>query len=343
MENWISTLTENGVTISQDEHFVEASAATAGAVIPLLHQSLLSVDGPDTDKFLQGQLCCDVELARETGSLLGAHCNVKGHMISLFRLIATDSGFLLRLHRDILAPAATTLKKYIIFSKAEVTNANENLVGIGLQGEQAEALAKCAADVIPAEVNQATVNGNRYLVRVPGDRFELWLPDTDAIGLLPSLLKIGALGSTNDWLLSEIQAGIPDLRAETSEAFIPQMTNFQALDGVSFKKGCYTGQEIITRLQHRGQLKRPMYRLQVHTQNCPAPGSTLHSSERENIGKVVIAAQSSPDSCEVLAVLIKDIADTGDIHLESMTGPLASVEALPYTLDPAMFEPKTRL
>lgn len=339
MSNWTDTLQALGAQLSDDLHTL--STADSGDIIPLLHLSTLRVDGPDTDKFLQGQLSADMNRARKEGSTLACHCNIKGHMISLFRAIATDGGFLLRMHHELTDDAAKTLGKYIIFSKAQISRP-EALVGIGLIGDNAEALAAKAVSQPPATDNQITREGELTLVRVPGNRFELWLPAADAIALLPQLLENGTLGSSNDWLLSEIRAGIPDLRTNTREAFIPQMTNLQALEGVSFTKGCYTGQEIVTRLQHRGQLKRPMYRLRAQSDTLPEPGSAIHSSDKENAGQVVIAAQDG-DHVELLAVILKEQADTTTLHLFSCDGPAASVESLPYTLDPKLFEPKNRL
>lgn len=343
MSNWIDTLKNVGAELNTDNTELAISNTDDTCIVPLLHQSLLCVDGPDTDKFLQGQLSCDVDSARTLGSSLASHCNIKGHMISLFRLIATETGFLLRMHHELLEQATKTLSKYIIFSKAEISYPGDRLVGIGLTGPKAAELSRLAVEDIPSEDNGITHGDNTLLIRVPGNRFELWLPESVAIELLPTLLEHGKLGSTNDWILSEIRAGIPDLRTQTTEAFIPQMTNLQALDGVSFTKGCYTGQEIVTRLQHRGQLKRPMYHLTANSPQLPEPGSAIHSSTRENVGQVVIAAQSSGDSCEFLAVIIKDVAENDTLHLERSSGPVVGILELPYTLDPNLFVSKKKL
>ncbi|MFC6671636.1 YgfZ/GcvT domain-containing protein [Marinobacterium aestuariivivens] len=148
------------------------------------------------------------------------------------------------------------------------------------------------------------------------------------------------MGTTEQWELGEIRAGIPDLRPETVEAFIPQMTNLQALHGVSFTKGCYTGQEIVTRLQHRGQLKRPMYRARVANDSCPQPGTALHSTAKENIGQVVLAAPSGDGEYELLAVIVKDLAETGPVLLGGQSGPALELLDLPYPLDPELFRSK---
>ncbi|HBT58772.1 MAG TPA: folate-binding protein YgfZ, partial [Pseudomonas sp.] len=67
--------------------------------------------------------------------------------------------------------------------------------------------------------------------------------------------------SLNQWQLQRIRSGVGQVSDETREHFIPQMLNLQQLGGVSFRKGCYTGQEIVARMQYLGKLKRRMYRL----------------------------------------------------------------------------------
>jgi hypothetical protein len=118
------------------------------------------------------------------------------------------------------------------------------------------------------------------------------------------------------------------------------MTNLQALRGVSFTKGCYTGQEIVTRLQHRGQLKRPMYRATVSSDSRPLPGTALHSADKDNIGKVVLAAPAAEGQFELLAVIVKDLAESTPILLGSQSGPALQLLDLPYQLDPELFQSK---
>jgi len=274
------------------------------------------------------------------GSRLGSHCNIKGHMISLFRVMQRDpETFWLRTDAGLLDKALATLNKYILFSKADADTAEE-LVGIGLFGPDAAQLAQRILAEPPADTDQVANQGQRLLVRVPGDRFECWLPADEACQLLDQLLDSAAPASSDDWLLEEIRAGLPDLRVETSEAFIPQMTNLQVHAGVSFTKGCYTGQEVVTRLQHRGILKKPMYRARLQSTSRPQPGQMLCSSEKENVGQVVIAAALGNDRYELLAVINKDQAEQHPILLGDREGPQLELLDLPYVLDPRLFESK---
>ena len=120
---------------------------------------------------------------------------------------------------------------------------------------------------------------------------------------------------------------------QTRELFIPQMLNLQAVGGVSFKKGCYTGQEIVARMQYLGKLKRRLYRLSLETAELPEPGTPLFSpSHNSAIGEVVIAAKAD-QSIELLAVLQAEAADSGDVRLGTLEGPGLHLLDLPYPLD----------
>ncbi|MBY4677045.1 CAF17-like 4Fe-4S cluster assembly/insertion protein YgfZ [Marinobacterium arenosum] len=342
MSDWLNTLTQFGAMIDEPHRLQVKASKTQTRVVPLLHLRALSVLGPEATKFLQGQLSCDMEEVSRRGSGLGAHCNIKGHMLALYRLMAVKDGYWLRLHHELLADGLANLNKYIVFSKADAADLGDQLVGLGLIGPGAATLVERVMDRAPSEDDGALRSGNKVAVRVPGDRFELWLPVNEAVELLPNLLEGAELGSTEQWLLSEIRAGIADLRAATKEAFIPQMTNLQALGGVSFSKGCYTGQEIVTRLQHRGKLNKPMYRARVASDSVPAAGTALHSAERENVGQVVLAAPTEEaGQVELLAVINKAQADSETILLASQSGPALELLELPYLLDPSLFERKS--
>lgn len=345
--SWLDTLNALGVQVDEVGN-CQVSAAdnsdTAVTISPLTHLGLFDVVGPDAEKFLQGQLSCDVKKVSAGKSLLGSHCNIKGSMVSLSRLIPVEGGFWLRTERSILDTAMANLKKYMIFSKAKSLNRSDEIVGLGISGEQASALLTAQGVSIPAASGDTTTVKDGVLIRVPGDRFELWLPVAEAGPLLTSLLKSASLADTDSWKLAEIRSGIPSLQTETLETFIPQMTNLQVFEGVSFSKGCYTGQEVVTRLQHRGKLNRPMYRLAFTADQAPAPGTAINTPERAGVGTVVSAAMNADNRGELLAVMLKTSVDDDSaiLTLENSDQPLERLD-LPYELDPELFERPQRL
>jgi len=111
------------------------------------------------------------------------------------------------------------------------------------------------------------------------------------------------------------------------------MINLQAVGGVSFKKGCYTGQEIVARMQYLGKLKRRLYRLRMAAEQPPVPGTELFSPvHRSAVGEVVLAAASA-EGVELLAVVQEDAALDGRVHLGSLEGLPLDLLELPYALD----------
>jgi folate-binding protein YgfZ len=121
--------------------------------------------------------------------------------------------------------------------------------------------------------------------------------------------------------------------AQTRELFIPQMLNLQAVGGVSFKKGCYTGQEIVARMQYLGKLKRRLYRVALAAESLPEPGTPIFSPTHNSaIGEVVLGAHG-PEGSELLAVLQADAVEGGELHCADAAGPRLSLLNLPYELD----------
>lgn len=131
--------------------------------------------------------------------------------------------------------------------------------------------------------------------------------------------------------LQRLQAGIPDITQATTDLFIPQMLNLDLLNFISFKKGCYTGQEVVARAHYLGKVKRRMYRLLLPQDYCPAPGETIHDLDDKAMGTVV-NAQFSDNGVEILAVLSSSDFDCDSVIInhQKLTIKLLS---LPYQLD----------
>lgn len=327
---WHEWLQQPGIQLTDDRISDAPAHDLSTSVIPLTDACILSVSGPDANKFLQGQLSCDLAEVDRRGSLPGAHCNIKGHMHSLYQVIrAGDACYWLRTRSAMASDALALLKKYIIFSKAEAVQ-EENLLGIGLTGPDAQALA----ERIQGAVSHCA------LTRHNDSLIECWFAADQLEQVMQLAGESAGLGDSNRWELAAVDAAIPDLYPATREAFIPQMTNLQVFDGVSFTKGCYTGQEIVTRLQHRGQLKRPMYLAEVEAEQPPSPGTPLASDSKDNVGQLVRVARCGENRYRVLAVIVKEQAEQQIVHLESTDGPALTLKELPYVLDPRLFESK---
>ncbi len=297
----------------------------------LSHEGILAVRGSDAGKFLQGQLTCNINYLNDSTSSLGARCMVKGRMQSSFRILSDADGFLLAMARELLEPQLADLKKYAVFSKAKLTDDSDAWVRFGLQ-EGERALQDLGIEV-PAQIDGISRHNGLIAIAVSTGRIELWVPAEQAEQVHAQLAAKLSQATLNDWLLGQIRAGIGQVMAQTRELFIPQMINLQAVGGVSFKKGCYTGQEIVARMQYLGKLKRRQYRVSLAGENVPEPGTEVFSpTHGSSVGEVVLAARST-DGIELLAVLTADAVQDNNLHLGSPDGPSLDLLSLPYELD----------
>ncbi|WP_280040405.1 folate-binding protein YgfZ [Pseudomonas sp. Hg5Tf] len=297
----------------------------------LSHEGILAVRGSDAGKFLQGQLTCNISYLNDSTSSLGARCMVKGRMQSSFRILPAADGFLLAMTRELLDAQLADLKKYAVFSKAKLTDDSDAWVRFGLHN--GEAALQALGLEQPAQVDGITRHNDLIAILVSPARVELWVPAEQAASVQAVLGEKLPQAALNDWLLGQIRAGIGQVMAQTRELFIPQMINLQAVGGVSFKKGCYTGQEIVARMQYLGKLKRRQYRVALSSDSVPEPGTEIFSpTHSSSVGEVVLAARSA-DGSELLAVLTADAVEDNNLHLGSPDGPRLALLTLPYELD----------
>jgi len=295
----------------------------------LLHEGILAVQGSDVEQFLQGQLTCNLKTLTAERSSLGARCTAKGRMQSSFRILSDEGQYLLAMSRELVEPQLADLKKYAMFSKSSLRDASAEWVRFGLSG--ADNLLSSLGLTLSPEANQVARHAEQLAVRLPDGRAELWVKAATADSLRAQLAASLTEAPLNTWLLQQIRAGIGQVTEATRELFIPQMINLQCLGGVSFKKGCYTGQEIVARTQHLGKLKRQLYRLSAAaTESLPPAGTELFSPvHSSSVGEVVLSAQAE-QGIELLAVLQEDAVADGRIHLASTEGLPLSLLDLPY-------------
>ncbi|HEY0287731.1 MAG TPA: folate-binding protein YgfZ [Pseudomonas sp.] len=297
----------------------------------LSHEGVLAVRGVDAGKFLQGQLTCNIDYLSDVKATLGARCTQKGRMQSSFRILIEGDGYLLAMARELIEAQLLDLKKYAVFSKSKLTDESASWARFSLNDGDG-ALAALGLD-LPQDTDAVVRANDLIAIRVSPGRAELWARVDQASDVHTRLAGLLAEGSLNDWLLGQIRAGIGQVVGQTRESFIPQMLNLQAVGGVSFKKGCYTGQEIVARMQYLGKLKRRLYRLNLSSNELPEPGTPLFSPVHSSaVGEVVIAATAA-NGIELLAVLQADAAEDGNIHLGAAEGLALQLSDLPYTLD----------
>lgn len=288
------------------------------------HDRILGVSGPDATRFLQGQLTCDVESLAAGTSTLGARCNPKGRMLSSFRVLKLDDdNYLLAMARDLLDAQQTDLAKYAVFFKVELSDASDQWLRLGLWGAH-------AAQALTAASLSEQLTDSGIALTVGESTLELWLPHNNANPLITALTQHAQPTSNHAWTLQQIRAGIGHVQLETRESFIPQMLNLDLIGGVSFTKGCYTGQEIVARMHYLGKLKRRMYRLTWASDNLPLPGTVIVDSATDKaLGHVVVAAQAG-QHIELLAVLQSDATQLPTLAISNSIEPPLQISTIPY-------------
>jgi folate-binding protein YgfZ len=306
----------------------------------LSHLGLIAVSGPDADAFLQGQLTNDLRELTEEHSQLSSHCSAKGRMQASFRMIRRAADILLQLPAETAPPLLKRLNLFKLRAQVELTDASHRLACLGLSGSRAGELLSQEQGPVPELDNGVAEHQEITLVRLPGPgpRFQALGPVARVTDLWTRLAARGATPAGRDaWALLDIRAGIPTVYAANAEAFVPQMVNMQLVDGVSFTKGCYTGQEVVARMQYLGKLKRRMYRAELESARAPQPGDELFSGSSASLqgaGRVVDARPVGEGRYELLAVVEIAAADQGDVHLGE-DGPTLHFLDLPYGFEDA--------
>jgi folate-binding protein YgfZ len=317
----------------------EREVALGGLVFAdLEYMGVIAAHGPDAGTFLQSQLGNDVRELTEHSSQLSSYCTPKGRMLGLMRIFRQDDTWYLRLPADSLEAVLQRLRMFVMRASVTLEDVSENFLRIGVSGADAADEISAASGACPEAVNGVIHSGKLTVLRVPGPRprYEVFISSLQAAKTFWDAMNVrGAPVGEPAWRLLEIEAGIPVVFAATAELFVPQMVNLQLLHGVSFKKGCYPGQEIVARMQYLGTLKRRMY-LGIIRQDVPAsPGDDLFPAgdDTQPIGRIV-DAQPHPDGGQLaLAVLQIRSAEANDVFLGSPTGPVFSLQPLPYAFE----------
>lgn len=252
------------------------------SIATLLPWSVISVSGPDASTFLQGQVTTDMRELSAGQSRPGCLLNLKGRIETNFYICPQDNGFLMVVHNSLQDSAITRLKKYGVFSKVDITASSLKVVGY--LGKVSDELA------LPNNSNESIAEQGQYWLRLHGDARFLRLCQPEQ--LEP---KIKAdMGDLTRWLAASIAAGDWLIDASAQGLYQPQELDAHELQGVSYQKGCYLGQEIVARLYFRGQLKSSLKCLKSTALNTAdiAPQQVI-TANGQSVGEVVAAIGST--------------------------------------------------
>ncbi|MPT51672.1 folate-binding protein [Delftia sp.] len=252
-------------------------------IAPVSHLGVIRALGEDAAPFLHGQLTNDFALLDLQHARLAAFCTAKGRMLASFiGFKRSKDEILLVCDRSLLAPTLKRLSMFVLRAKCKLSDATAEFTLHGLAGDAAvQALGPAAVPWTKTDDGDASLIA---LYPAAGQ------PRALRVAPVGAPLPVGPALSEADWLWSEVASGIATLSAPVVDAFVPQMLNYESVEGVNFKKGCYPGQEVVARSQFRGTLKRRAYI--AHAQQPLSAGMEVFTPEdlEQATGTVVQAA-----------------------------------------------------
>lgn len=315
-QNWKNFLLSQNATFESDTRisFPAKADDTGKTIYPIAHLAVLTVSGKDAAKLLQGQITCNVNDVTEIKSSLGALCNPKGRAITTFLLVKTGDAFLMVLPQELLEPVKNRLQMYVLRSDVTLTDSSGQLCLIGLchpATQTGPLFATTQEEII--SINFSDTQSRSLVIAEADKAIALWSERVNNQGFQPE--------SPEQWRYLDILSGIPWLTTDTSEQFIPQMLNLDLLGGISFNKGCYTGQEVVARTHYLGKAKRALFLAECDTPSTPEPNSTIiddSTGSEQTIGKVLLAQRSNVvhETCKMLIVLQVSDSDTPNLKLK---------------------------
>ncbi|HFZ8995544.1 TPA: tRNA-modifying protein YgfZ [Citrobacter freundii] len=313
-----------------------ASARLPLTLMTLDDWALATINGADSEKYLQGQVTADVNQLTEQQHLLTAHCDAKGKMWSNLRLFRDGDGFAWIERRSLRDTQLTELKKYAVFSKVVIAPDDERVL-LGVAGFQARAALANLFSSVPDSDQPVVTDGVSTLLwfEHPAERFLLVTDAATAESLAEKLRGEAELNNSQQWLALDIEAGIPVIEAANSGQFIPQATNLQALGGISFKKGCYSGQEMVARAKFRGANKRALWSLAGVASRVPEAGEDLEMQMGENWRRTgtVLAAVKLNDGQVLVQVVMNNDMEAGSVFRVRDDAHTLHIMPLPYSLE----------
>ncbi|MBW3528784.1 tRNA-modifying protein YgfZ [Shewanella sp. NKUCC05_KAH] len=297
----------------------------------LSHLGLIKVVGEQGRSFIHGQVTTDISSLATDQWRWGAHCDPKGKMLASFRTFAIQDALFMLMPKDAIEVDLPQLQKYAVFSKATLSNASAEWTLLGVAGEQASQFVNKHFGDIQQEL---TLIENGAILK-DTERFILVLtPDAAAALVAQSELSVF---DASAWQALEIAAGYPNLAASHASQYVPQMCNLQAVNGISFNKGCYMGQETIARMKYRGGNKRALYILRGHTslQITLASGLEIAMEDSFRRGGQIIEFVQRGNQVLLTAVLPNDTANDTQLRFADDEQSHLTLQALPYSLDEA--------
>ncbi|AEJ01125.1 folate-binding protein YgfZ [Nitrosomonas sp. Is79A3] len=327
---------ENNCVIHFGDSTRELKDTQTGTVMAdLSHYGLIRFSGDDAPTFLQSQVSCDIREIKQQKAQYGSYCTPKGRVLASFLLYQHNDNYFMQLPASLRIPIQKRLSLYVLRANVQLGDASDTLIRIGIAGQNAAALIEEITGLSCTNEPLGVIHHeNITILFLTQNRIELIAPIENASTLWEHFSQRAKPVGANCWDWLDIQSGIPVILPETQEEFLPQMINLDAFGGISFKKGCYPGQEIVARTQYLGKLKRRMFLAHIPAVEAVKAGDELYSIDMDDqsSGNIVNAALSPNGGFDILAVIQQSSVDSSQIRWQSLQGPVLQIKSLPYSL-----------
>lgn len=339
--DWQLALAKDGAVIQDGtiQHYADAKAeiaavAQTNTLCDLTHLGLLEMSGADAVNFLQGQVTNDVKLLTGNNAHFTGYCTPKGRLLALFLVFSHYDHLHLQLNRALLEPIMKRLKMYVMRSKVDIKDVSETIIKFGLNGSNAAEYLTPFFTRIPTQDYELVSLENGTILKLPTidghARFQIFTDSINAPIIFNALKTNCQLVGKPCWDWLDIQTGLPDVSPKTQEQFVPQMLNLDLLNGINFKKGCYTGQEIVARTHYLGKVKRRTYLASIESEIAPIEGDVILDAANNDVGQIVRVA---PNNQAGFDALIECRIESK--HADNLTwqGFAIDIKPLPYALN----------
>lgn len=315
------------------------NAIAQAALLPEL--ALMQFQGPDAVTFLQGQTTNDMMTATSSQARLAGYCTAQGRLLASAVFWQTSTGpdgltnVLALLQKDILATTQQRLSMFVLRAKVKIQPLETVApVGVSVPSDYLPDLEKRLGHGLPAQAWQVVQALTGTWIAAPRENASTlrfwWIAGQDNANAVSALAGAFEASNPDEWQAADVRAGLPWITAATRDLFIPQTLNLDLIEGVSFTKGCYPGQEVVARSHYRGTLKRRMALGWTSAQEVPLASDIVGASDPEHpCGRVVNRSWDGTRQW-ILFECTFDALASDELQLAGAAGDLIHLLPLPY-------------
>lgn len=339
LESWKNFLSQykaqwkNDYCLSFGDYLTELDhLISTDRITDLTHLGCLKINGDHAFQFLQGQLSCDMREITSQQGQLAVHCNPQGQVIAALLAYQQENDYFLIAPLESLQAAYQSLKRYGLFSKVTFTDLSVEIVRVGFWGPSAKDQLQSYFNELSSNKYSVLHSQGYSIIRLPSAQARYLIIGNQSLmeDLWKSLSKQAKPVSTTAWMVEDVRAGIAHIPLCYQETFTPNVLNFHLINGISFTKGCYTGQEVIARIHYLGKLKQRVFYIRVEGELANIEGMMLLYSDDTPVGNVLQLYQTGANLYEGLAVIYIKAFEGPPLVLEEYINARVKILTLPY-------------